>query len=655
MPAWTAPVPFFRSHLGPVALLLVSALTCTIVPYGSAHGQTQPKPPGASARSETRRPPNVLDQAKALIDNQQHESALTLLTEFLAKNPRSSFLDRAYLLLAAAHTGRQAYAEAVSYLEQLLSEFPDSELSGRARIMLARAKVQMGEPDAALPILAEARSLAPDAESRREALRMSGEIHATKGDLLRAVQDWLEELDLSPLEQRDDVRERIQSLVNEKMDKKVLLRVRDLYPARYPGDIALIRLIELHAARGEEHLTERSIQLFLNRFPEHEYVQTASELLRSLRAKLKSSQYLLAAVVPLSGRLGQFGTETLNGIRLAIEKARELHGLTSVGMVVKDSEANKSPQRAELLDTITEYHPVAIIGPLLSRDLPLAASIAEQAEIPFITPSATTSDVRRYGSFLFSTALTYSLQAQRMADYAIGRLGFRRFAVLYPDAPYGQELTRYFTQEVRQRGGEIIAVEAYKPQDTDFGQQIRRIRDVDLQRDGMTTSTKTSKGTVRITYTPGFDAVFLPGDYSQVALIAPQLVFYDIKVPLLGSNGWNSPDLLRLADRTLDGGTFVDAFFLDSPDPSIREFVERYRRRYQSNPTLFAAQAYDAARLVLDAVRKGATTGRAVREQLARGEDPAVPGVAAPFGPNGVLNRHLFVIQVKQNRFIQLE
>jgi branched-chain amino acid transport system substrate-binding protein len=650
------PVPVFSSPLSQ-AVMLCAVLACIPVFSDPALGQTsQPKAQGAAARTETRRPPSVLEQAKALIDNQQYDNALNLLTEFLNKNPRSPFLDRAYLLLGAAQTGRQAYREAVTYLEQLLSEFPDSGLSGRARIMLARARVQLGEPDAALPLLAETRSLAPDVESKREALRLSGEIYVTKADPLRAIQDWLEEMDLSPLEQRDDIRERIQSLINEKMDKKVLLRLRDLYPNRYPGDIVLIRLIEMYATRGEEHLTERSIQQFLSRFPEHEYVQTASELLRSLKAKLKSSQQVIAAVVPMSGRLGQFGTETLNGIRMALDKARELYGLTSVGLIVKDSETEKGLQRGEILEAINEYRPLAVIGPLLSRNLPTAAAIADGTAVPFITPAATNADVQRYGSFLFSTALTYASQAQRIAEYAMNRLGLRTFCILYPDAPYGQELARQFSLEVRQRAGEIVAVESYKPQDTDFGAQIRRIKDLDLQGNGKTETTQTSKGTPRIIYTPGFDAVFLPGDYTQVALIAPQLVFYDIKVPLLGSNGWNSPDLLRLADRTLDGGIFVDGFFLDSPDPAIREFVERYRRRYQANPTLFAAQAYDAARLVLEAVRHGATTGEAVREQLARGSDPTVHGAPpGPFGPTGVMTRRLFVLQVKQNRFIQLE
>src|SRR5690606_37358245 len=108
-------------------------------------------------------------------------------------------------------------------------------------------------------------------------------------------------------------------------------------------DVALIRLIEWHTARGEDHLAERQLRLFLQRFPSHDYAATATDLLNGLAAKLKSSQAVLVALLPLSGKLAPFGTEVLNGIQLALEKAKEVHGPTSVsasvGLIVKDSAA----------------------------------------------------------------------------------------------------------------------------------------------------------------------------------------------------------------------------------------------------------------------------------------------------------------------------
>lgn len=602
---------------------------------------------GSTARSS-------LQHAKTLIETHQEAAAVIVLKKFLASSPRPDDVDDAYLLMAVALISKKEHEESIVYLNQLLTEFPTSDLAGRARLMLGAAQIELGNLDPALTALAEVRSLPPTPDLKLQALRLIGQIHTKKGDFVKAIQAWVEELTLSPDPQRGDVRGRIRDLVLEKLDKKTLLRLRDVYPMDFPGDLALIRLIEMQTARGEEHLAERNARVFLNRFPNHDYAPAAADILRALKEKLKTSQQVIAAVLPLSGRLQQFGLDSLNGIQLAIEKGKGDLGLTSIALKVIDSETDKTVLRMELSEMLAEYRPLAVIGPLLSRDLPMIAALAEQTDTPFITPSATTSDVRRFGNYVLSTAMTYPQQVQRMADHALGQLGYRRFCILSPDTPYGQELANLFGVEVRKRGGELIAVESYKEGDTDFGPQIRRIKEADLKHYGHAITTKTSKGVPKIVYTPGFDAIFLPGDSSQIALIAPQLLFYDVKVHFLGTNTWNSPDLLRLADRSIDGSIFVDGFFVDSPDQKIREFVDRYRRRYQSDPSLFAAQAFDATRIVLETIRKGAASGQAVYEQLVNMPDlPTLAGPAA-FGPGGALVRRLFVIYVKNGKLVQL-
>ena len=603
----------------------------------------------------------VFDQAKQLIETQQPEAAATMLRRFIAVAPRTERLDHAYLLLGAALNGTKEYNEAAKYLNQLLTEFPNSDLVERAKLTLARTHAAQGNLDLALPMLAELRSLSADDGTKRDALKLTGELHLQKKDSLRAIQAWLEERDLVPEEQAPEVHDRIRDLITQQLDKKTLQRVREVYPKSFPGDLALIRLIELHIARGEDHLAERDIRQFLMRFPDHEYAPKASELLVSFKTKLKSYPHVIAAVLPLSGKLAPFANEALDGIQLAIEKARESLGLGSIGLIVKDSEADRAGFLSDLSELLTDDHPLAVIGPLLSKNLPAMAEMAEKTKIPVITPAATLPNVRRLGSYVFSTALTYPLQAKRIADYATGEPGYRRFCILHPDTTYGRELTRLFAQEIRQRTGEIIAIESYKEGDTDFGQQIKRLKAEDLKKYGTAITAEASaskgngKGVKRIMYAPGFDAVFLPGRSREVGLIAAQLAFHDIKVPLLGANGWNSADFARTADRTMEGSIFVDGFFVGSPNPTVQDFVDRYQRRFQVPPSLFAAQAYDAARLVLEAVHKGATSGEAVRDYLLMQHDlPTLTGPAS-FTSDGTLNRRIHVIQVKHGRFVQID
>jgi branched-chain amino acid transport system substrate-binding protein len=603
----------------------------------------------------------TISQAKRLIDAGQPEEAVTLLRRFLETNPKPDMLDDTYLLLGAALYDSQQFSESLKYLQLLQTDLPKSEVIERGKLLIARTHAAMGNPDLALPILTGLRTLSQDEAIKREAAHLSGELYLKKKDQLRAIHAWLDEITLSEEEQAEEIRTSIRELINTSFDQKTLVRIKDAYPRSFPGDLASLRLIDLYVGRGEDHLATRQIRQFLASFPMHDQAAKSSELLASLQAKLRSYQYLIAAVFPLSGKLGTFANEVLRGIQLAIEQNSDREGEPSIGLLVKDTE----PSRPSFLDDVSTLlnfdRPIAVLGPLLSKNLPAMAELTERSRIPLITPTATFPNVRRLGTFTFSTALTYNLQAKRIAAYATGDLGFQRFCILHPDTAYGREMARLFAQEVRQHEGEIIAIESYEEGKSDVGAQIQRMKAEDLKRYGLAvpvdptkTEGKLTKLDKKVLYTPGFDVIFVPGRASDVGLIAAQLNFYDMKVPLLGGNGWNTPDFSRTADHSIDGAVFVDGFFADSPNPNIQDFVERYKKRFGNVPTLFAMQGYDAARLVIEAVRGGATSGESVRDYLLTHQDlPALSGPAA-FAQDGTLNRPLFLIQVKRGRFSQV-
>ena len=603
----------------------------------------------------------ALKQAKRLIEAGQAEEAVTTLRRFLATSPKPDLLDDTYLLLGAALHRAKQYGEALKYLRQLQTEFPDSELTERGKLMQARVHAAMGNLDLALPILTGLRNLSKDDGTKREALRLSGDFYAQKKDATHAIQAWLDEVALGTEDQAEDVRTRIRELASETSDKKALERIRDTFPRSFPGDLASLRLIDLYVGRGEEHQAIRQIQQFLVNFPTHPQAAKTSEFLATLQAKLKSNQFFIAAVLPLSGKLAPFASEVLSGIQLAVEANRDRAGSASVGLIVKDFESDYASFLDDFSELLNTDRPLAVIGPLLSKNLPVMAELAERAHIPLITPTATLPDVRRLGNYVFSTALTYQLQAKRIAAYAIKEQGFRRFCILHPDTTYGRELARLFAQEVRQHEGEVIAVESYKEGEADVSAQLKRMKEEDLKRYGLSVPVDQTKLTGKLTkldkkifYTPGFDAIFIPGRAADAGIIAAQLNFYDMKVPFLGANGWNSPDFARTDDSSIDGAVFVDGFFVDSPTPTVQDFVGRFKKRFQTNPTIFAMQGYDAAKLVIDAVRKGASSGEDVHDQLLTQPDLSSLAGPAAFGPDGTLNRPLFLMQIKRGRFLQV-
>jgi ABC-type branched-subunit amino acid transport system substrate-binding protein len=139
-----------------------------------------------------------------------------------------------------------------------------------------------------------------------------------------------------------------------------------------------------------------------------------------------------------------------------------------------------------------------------------------------------------------------------------------------------------------------------------------------------------------------------------LAIIAAQLAFFDMNVPILGGNSWHNPEIFRWAKQDLNGSIFVDGFFLNSPDAGTQMFTQRYRSQFHKEPSLFAVQAYDAATLVLETIRKDAQSGQDVWDQLVRRSDlPALSGFAS-FSSAGILNRRLYILQVNNRAFTQL-
>jgi len=644
-----------RPYLTAVVLVIAFFLTAWI--------GTQPLVEAAPPAKKTVLDPPVLGQAKLLIEKGDPESAASMLRRFLSTAPRPEHLDDAYLLLGAALYSMKEYHEALKYLTQLQTEFPASELSDRGKILAARTHAAMGNVDLALPLLTQVRMSTADDVTKREALKFSADFLAQKKDYARAIHILVEGMAGGTDEHVAETREQIHEFIADRLDKKALIRIREAYPRSYPGDLASVRLIEYFTARGEDHLAEREIHQFLAAFPTHPYASKASDSLMLFKTKLKSNQFFIAAVLPVSGRLSPFANDVLEGIQLALERVREQAGMPSIGLIVKDTEADRPAFLEDLSTLLTEDRLLAVIGPMLSKNLPVMAEMAQKTRIPLITPTATLPNVRRLGNYLFSTSLTYALQAKRIAIYATTEQQYRRFCILHPDTLYGRELARLFAQEVRQHDGEVIAIESFKEGETDFGPQIKRLKAEDLKKYGLSVPVDPSrppgkligKNEKRLLYTPGFDAIFIPSRSQEIGLIAAQLAFHDMKVPMLGTNGWNSQDFARTADRTVDGAVFVDGFFGGSTNPSVQDFMQRYQKRFQSSPSLFSMQGYDAARSIIEGIRRGATSGEDLQEFLISQRDLPTLGGPAAFGPDGTLHRPLFLLQVKQGKFIQLD
>ncbi len=343
-------------------------------------------------------------------------------------------------------------------------------------------------------------------------------------------------------------------------------------------------------------------------------------------------------LLPLSGQFQSFGEPCFRGIRLALDA---VDGRSpALRTIVVDThgsaaEAAKGYQRLAMDPGV-----VAILGPMLTAELDAVRTYAPGFGLPVVSFSQQPASLP-----ILRFTMTKEDSVRTLTSYVGGEQGLRRFAALYPDDAYGREVAGLFRSMVEAQGGRVVAQVAYDPAKTDLQLEARRLQ----ARLGIIEGEPPPA-------TPPVDAVFVPESAERLALIAPYLPFVGIRgVELLGLSGWGRPKALLRAAEYLNGGVFVDGFFLYSFLPEVKSFVDAFRDAYGSDPATLAAYGYDAAGLLRDLVLEGGVRDRQqmLRELSAPQSRPGATGTTTIRG--GQVEKTLFVLTIQDGTIREVE
>ena len=357
----------------------------------------------------------------------------------------------------------------------------------------------------------------------------------------------------------------------------------------------------------------------------------------------------LGCILPLTGRFAAYGNRALETIILAIGLF-DPQKKSPIKLLIEDSESQPERARAAV-SKLVRAGVVAIIGPLGSDESEVAAPEAQRWKIPLLSLTQK-EGITEAGPYVFRNFLSGSLQVKTLVKFAMGDLQLRKFAVLYPDDGHAPEIMKLFYQEVTRRKGSIVWAEPYTNDQTNFGEQIRKlVGTMEITRAGDEVTDQPPSKTIN------FEALFIPDSYPAVKMIVPQLVYNDIQgVRLLGLNGWNSRELLAMEDGYLEGAIFTDGFFVESSHPGAIDFVDKFYAAYGREPDVMEAQVFDTAGMAVSIIleNKGAT-----RENFRDGLQGirAYPGVTGQtsFSATREAEKDAFVLTVKDGKIIQVK
>jgi branched-chain amino acid transport system substrate-binding protein len=313
--------------------------------------------------------------------------------------------------------------------------------------------------------------------------------------------------------------------------------------------------------------------------------------------KKSSNEIVIGHFGSMTGSEATFGQSTDEGIRLAIDEVNAAGGIKGkkIKLVTMDNQGKAEEAASVVTRLIEQEKVVALLGEVASSRSLAAAPIAQSKKVPMLSPSSTNPKVTEVGDFIFRACFIDPFQGTVMAKFASENLKVKKVAILRDvKSDYSVGLADFFTSKFKELGGEIVADLSYQSQDVDFKAQLTQIK---------------SKNP---------EAIFIPGYYTEVGLIARQTRELGIKVPLMGGDGWDSPKLFEIGKEAINGSYFSNHYSTESTDPNAVEFLNKFKTKYNKQPDGLSSVAYDATRMLLKAIETSADiTPQAIRDQLA--------------------------------------
>jgi branched-chain amino acid transport system substrate-binding protein len=611
----------------PVALLagavLALAFGCARKPPPKAaeHGGARTESTGDAAAQAHRE----YEAARALADHDP-SGAAEKLQAFIARWPRGPDVDAARLRLSQLERGRGHTASARAAADAIvLRNLSPSDRQDALRL-LATLAGDAGDHSAQLVWLGQLRAAQPDADS------------VALVDV--EIDELTARLDPDTLDRAaDKLGDRVPAARLRLRQAELALQRRDVGAAL----LALAQASRLPLSADEApRLAELERRTHTLEESEALAPSESGAAKPSAEALLPGASAVgtIGVVLPLSGQLARFGEESLQGILLA---AGVFRGGSEGGVriLVRDSESRGPAAALAVQELAADPSVLAVLGPLSAAEAEAAAVQAEAGGLPLLTLSGRDSVTARR-THIFRLGVAPRDEATVLAEYAVHGLGLMRFAVLHPDDTYGRGMRDVFEDAVHARGATVTGVAAYQPGTTDFSGVMRTLASGKLPTDEAPAMP--------------FDALFIPDSGEKVIMIAPQLAFNHLQpLRLLGPDGWQHPDVLKLAGAQLEGAVVAEPFDAGNQSPLVQEFVRQYQETMHAMPGVFAAQAFDAANLALAELSRGASDREALRAGLLRvHETPGVAGTTT-IRSDGIAEKRASLLGVQGGRFVSLQ
>ena len=573
---------------------------------------------------------NEYSKIKSQIGTERWEVSAKRLLNFINQNPKTDLADEASMTLGQLLENQQRYSEAYNAYIRVVQSTTSSPREGEALVASTRMLSMLGRPDEALALSQRGiKSNLLSNEQKNQLHELRFQIFTTLNQSSEALKEasWLA-ANSTNNETREKNKAKITEIVDATQSEFELQKILDDSSLKSFHSAAALKLGRIAYEQKDFSRTRSYMEKVLQLSPQTPLAERAQQYLDQIDVRRRVRADTVGLVLPLTGRYASVGYKALHGVQLAIGTFWPQG--TPLKLAVIDSEGNSDVGRRAVERLVNEDNVVAIIGGLTSKTAAQEAAKAQELGVPFIALSQG-QGLTEIGDYIFRNSLTSKSQVAALVQQAMTRFNIKRFGILYPNDPYGNEFALAFFDEVTNRGGVIRAVQSYDPKETDFKEPIKKLVGtyyVDERSDEYRLRVKEwqDKQTRKQQKVPDdllppiveFDALFVPDSVKALGQIAPMLSYNDVQnVKLLGTNLWNTSDLVKRGQKFVEGAMFVDTTMEKDANLLASQFYTDFQQTFQEEPGVFEMLGFESAVLIRKALMEGETSRVGVRNSLA--------------------------------------
>jgi branched-chain amino acid transport system substrate-binding protein len=341
----------------------------------------------------------------------------------------------------------------------------------------------------------------------------------------------------------------------------------------------------------------------------------------------KGEPIYLGVSGPLTGPNAQYGAQWKQGFDLALDEINGAGGINgrALAYIFEDTQSDPRQSVAVAQKFVNDPRIVAELGDFSSPASMAASPIYQKAKLVQFGFTNSHPDFTKGGDYMWSNSVSQADEQPLSAAYAVKRLGLKRIAVLHLNTDWGRTSKDIFVKAAKDMGAEVVAVEGYMADEKDFRSTLVRVRDAKP------------------------DGLMLISYYSDAALIARQVKQSGLNLPMVAASSVYSPKFVELGGDAVEGVYTASRYFPEDPRPRVRNFITKFKAKYDKEPDAFNAYAYDTMILMAQVMRESGIDRKSIHDGLAKVKDvPSVIFGKATFDPatrrvSGAMNVELVV------------